>query len=350
MITPDRIIILITALCMLAGAVDCILGNRFRLGDKFTAGFEAFGSLAVTMSGILVLVPLISKALSSASVPGSAAGMLLACDMGGWPLAQALDADTAGLNGMLLGSMMGANVVFNIPVAMGMLKPEHRASAAKGILFGFITMPVGIVTGGLIAGYGILTILYELIPVIIVSAVIALCLAFIPDIIVRVFIVFGRIVSAIAVLSAAIGIFSALTGFTVIPGLGDIYEALGVVVCVVIALPGAYVGVELLSRALRKPFSKIGNKLGINEASQSGLIAALANCVPVFTLADKMDEKGRVINFAFLTSAGYALGDHLAFCAANAQNLTAALIIGKITAGICAAVIAATAVGKTHKQ
>ncbi len=339
--TPDKVIILITALCMLVGAADFIFGNRLKLGEKFTAGFESFGSLALTMSGILVFVPLIEGVLSEASLPSGIAGMLLACDMGGYPLAQAMDGDTAGLNGMILGSMMGANIVFNIPVAMGMLKKEHRASAAKGMLFGFVAIPFGVLTGGLAAGYELRVIIQSLVPVMIAAAVIALCLALIPDMIVKIFIIFGRAVSAAACVFAAVAVFTALTDIVIIPGLGSIYDALGVVVCVVIALPGAYVAAELLSRALKKPFSILGAKLGINEAAQTGLIASLANCVPVFSLASDMNEKGRTIIFAFLTCAGYVFGDHLAFCASNAPTITTALIIGKLTGGLCGALLAA---------
>ena len=117
-------------LFMFVGVLDHIFGNRFGLGEQFLEGFRAFGSLAVTMTGVLVLLPYLEAFLGPVLTPvctalgidpAMLAGIFLACDMGGLPLAQSLAAspEGAGLGGMILGSMMGANIVFNIPVALG---------------------------------------------------------------------------------------------------------------------------------------------------------------------------------------------------------------------------------------
>ena len=55
--------------------------------------------------------------------PAMFAGTLLANDMGGWPLAQQLtdDPNAQMLSGLILGAMMGATVVFTIPVALGII-------------------------------------------------------------------------------------------------------------------------------------------------------------------------------------------------------------------------------------
>ncbi|MBO5126506.1 MAG: ethanolamine utilization protein EutH, partial [Clostridia bacterium] len=118
-LTPSQIIIDLMVVCMILGALDHIFGNRFSLGTQFLEGFAAFGSIAPTMTGVLVLVPLISTYLSPVVTPvcqavgidpAMFAGALLACDMGGYPLACELAADpqAAGLSGMILASMMGA--------------------------------------------------------------------------------------------------------------------------------------------------------------------------------------------------------------------------------------------------
>lgn len=350
-LTPSQIIMDIMVLFMLAGAVDSVLGDRFGMGKQFREGFAAFGSIAVTMTGVLVLVPLISAHLGPVISPlfeaigvdpAMFAGALLACDMGGWPLAEELanSPEAAGLGGMILSSMMGVNIVFNIPVALGILDKKDFPAISRGILCGFITIPVGCFIGGLTAGYGISVILKNLIPVIAFSVILSLMLAFLPDITTKIFLIFGKVIGIAATLAAAVSIASHLTGITVIPGLGSAVDAMGVLISIILVLPGAYVMVNVVSRLLKKPFSKIGSLLRINDKSTLGLIATLANCVPTFGLVKDMDERGKVLNFAFLTSAGFVLGDHLAFCSAMDQTLVIPMIAAKLTGGISAVILA----------
>ncbi|MBQ8509791.1 MAG: ethanolamine utilization protein EutH [Clostridia bacterium] len=346
-LNPSQLIIDLMVVFMIVGAVDHLLGNRLGLGSQFLEGFAAFGSIAPTMAGILVLVPLIGRYIAPMITPlceaagiDSAifAGAILACDMGGWQLACELAGSpaAAGLGGMLLGSMMGVNIVFNIPVALGIIDAADRPAMSKGILCGFLTIPVGCFFGGLTAGYEPSMLLINLLVPLGISVVIGLLLWFVPEVITRVFLIFGRIIGILATLAAVIAIASALTGLTIIPGLGSVYDALDVVIAVVILLPGAYVMVNVISRLLKKPFAKIGGVMGVNDQSTLGLVSTLANAVPTFHLIRGMDERGKVINFAFLVSAGYMLGDHLAFCSAMESALVPALLVGKATAGVTA--------------
>lgn len=350
-LTPSQIIMDIMVLFMLAGALDSVFGNKLGMGTQFAEGFAAFGSIAVTMTGVLVLVPLISSQLGPVVSPffkvigvdpAMFAGAILACDMGGWPLAQELSgsAEATGLGGMILSSMMGVNVVFNIPVALGILDKKDFPAMSKGILCGFITIPLGCLAGGLAAGYSITGILLNLIPVIVFSLIISLMLRFLPEITTKIFLIFGKVIGITATLAAAVSIASHLTGITVIPGMGSVLDAMDVLVSIILVLPGAYVMVNVVSRLLEKPFSKIGGLLGINDKSTLGLIASIANAVPTFGLIKDMDTRGKVVNFAFLTSAGFVLGDHLAFCSAMDQTLVVPLIIAKLTGGITAVLLA----------
>ena len=359
-LSPGQIIVDIMVICMIIGVIDYIAGNRFGLGSSFTEGFAAFGSLAVSMSGILVLVPLIEQYLIPPISPffdllgidpSIAAGALLACDMGAYPLACEIanSPEAAGLGGMMLSSMMGATVVFNIPVALGVISADDRPAFAKGILCGIITVPIGCAAGGLIAGYPPAFVLLNLIPVIILAVIISLCLLFFPRGITGAFIIFGKVIGIIAAVSCAAAIASGLTGITIVPGMGEIRDAMSAVVSVVLVLPGAYVLVKLVSRILSAPFSKLGKLLGINDKATLGLLTTAANCVPTFSLIKDMDERGKVMNFAFLVSAGFLLGDHLAYCSASDSSLVFPLIVGKLTGGICAAALAMVLTRKKEK-
>ena len=349
-LTPSQIIIDLMVICMIIGLIDYIFGNKNRLGSRFTEGFAAFGSIALTMSGIIVLVPLIGQAISPVAPlflslgidPAIFSGAILANDMGGYQLATEIAAshEGAGLGGMILASMMGVNIVFNIPVSLGIIKEDDRPLMAKGVLCGFITIPIGCAVGGLCAGYPIGMLLRNLIPIVIIAAVISLLLFLIPNIITKIFIICGRAVGIIAAVAAVIAIFTRLTEIPVIPGLGSIDGAMDVVVSIILVLPGAYVMVELFSRLMKRPFGAVGGLLGINDKATLGLLSSLANCVPTFGLIADMDDRGKVLNFAFLVSAGFALGDHLAYCSASAPSLVIPMVVGKLAGGISALILA----------
>ena len=150
-----EILIGIMAVFALLGGIDRILGSRFGLGPRFEEGILAMGTLGLAMIGIVCLAPVLARLLRPIVVPvygflgadpAMFAGTLLACDMGGASLARelALSPEAAGLGGILTGSMLGATVVFTIPVAMGLLRQEDRPAMAKGILCGIVAIPLGI--------------------------------------------------------------------------------------------------------------------------------------------------------------------------------------------------------------
>ena len=53
----------------LLGAADRIFGNRFGLGEKFEEGIMAMGPLTISMAGLLVLTPVLSRYLGPVIVP-----------------------------------------------------------------------------------------------------------------------------------------------------------------------------------------------------------------------------------------------------------------------------------------
>ena len=127
------ILIAVMAAFALLGAIDRIFGNRFGLGQEFENGILSMGALGLSMIGIIAIAPVLAKVLSPVVVPvyrflgadpAMFAGTILACDMGGGALAQALtdDPQAALLGGVLAGAMLGATVVFTIPVALGILQ------------------------------------------------------------------------------------------------------------------------------------------------------------------------------------------------------------------------------------
>ena len=333
------------------GALDRILGNRFGLGKEFEDGIIAMGSLALAMLGIICLAPVLAGLLRPIVVPvfrllgadpAMFAGSILACDMGGGSLAVEMADDPASglFGGVLCGSMLGATVVFTIPVAMGILKEEDRPFLAKGILAGVVTIPVGLLAGGLLMGMSILKILGNLVPIVVIAGLIALGLWKAENAMIKGFGVFGKGILALITVGLAAGIFAAVTGISLIPGLAPIEEGFQTVGDIAIVLAGAFPLVLVLTKLLQKPLLKLGVALRINETAAAGLVASLANSIATFSLVKDMDERGKVVNIAFAVSAAFVFGDHMGYTAGFAPELLPAMIVSKLVGGISAVAVA----------
>ena len=349
--SAHEILIAVMAGAALLGAVDRIIGNKFGLGQEFENGILAMGSLALAMVGIIALAPVLADVLSPVVVPvyeflgadpAMFAGTILACDMGGGSLAQALtnDPQAAALGGILNGSMLGATLVFTIPVALGILAPEDRPALAKGVLCGIITIPLGILAGGLVAGFPLLMVLKNLIPIVLIAAGIALGLWKAENAIIKGFTWFGKLITALITAGLILAIVEALTGFVILPGMAPISEGFETVGEIAIILAGAFPLVFVVTKLLEKPLMKVGHLLGINEHAAAGLIASLANSIATFGLVKQMDPRGKVVNIAFAVSAAFVFGDHLGFTAGFAPEMLLPMILGKLAGGISAVAIA----------
>lgn len=346
-----EVLIDMMAVFALLGGLDRILGSRFGLGSRFEEGILSMGSLALAMVGIVSLAPVLAGILKPIVVPvyrllgadpAMFAGTVLACDMGGGPLARQLTADpqAADLGGVITGSMLGATVVFTIPVAMGILEERDRPAMAKGILCGMVAIPFGILAGGLTAGYAFSMVLRNLVPIVLMALLIALGLWRAEKAMVAAFTAFGKILVAVVTVGLSGAIIQALTGFAVIPGLAPISEGFETVGTIAIVLAGAFPLVYVLTRVLNKPLMALGKLLGINEPASAGLIASLANSIATFGMVKDMDDRGKVVNIAFAVPAAFVFGDHLGFTAGFAPELLPAMIVGKLVGGVVAVGIA----------
>ncbi len=358
--SAHEILIAVMAVFAVIGAVDRIFGNRWGLGKEFENGILAMGSLAMAMVGIITLAPVLAALLKPVVVPiygflgadpAMFAGTILACDMGGGSLAMELteDPQAAMLGGVITGAMLGATIVFSIPVAMGILREEDRPAMAKGILCGIVTIPLGVLAGGLVAGFPVGMVLRNLIPIIIIGLLIALGLWRAETAMVKGFSVFGKFIVAVVTVGLAAAIVEALTGFVVIPGMAPISEAFETVGVIAIVLAGAFPLVFFLTKLLRKPLTALGKLLGINDAAAAGLIASLANAIAAFELVKEMDERGKVVNIAFAVSAAFVFGDHLGFTAGFAPEMLPAMIVGKLVGGVSAVAVALWLTAKKKK-
>jgi ethanolamine transporter len=356
------------------------LGRSFAgAGSQFEEGFMAMGALGLAMVGVIAIAPVLAQVLGPVVIPiyqavGASPAMfattLLANDMGGFFLAKEL-ATTNGVvdnaswlyAGLILGAMMGPTIVFSIPVAIGIIDEKDRRFLAMGVLAGIVTIPLGCIAGGLVAmqsgivvggqpvvfTYGL--IFQNLIPVLAFSVLVAAGLWLIPEKMIAGFQVFAKLLVSLITIGLAAAVLKTTLNVSIIPGMDPIFmvagdqpgevmravEVIGYIACVLL---GAYPMVFLLSRWFEKPLMGVGSLLKMNNNAAAGMVATLANNIPMFGMLNKMDDRGKVINIAFAVSAAFTFGDHLGFTAANMPGMIFAVIVGKLVGGVTAIFVA----------
>lgn len=330
-------------------------------GAEMENGFNAMGALALAMVGIIALTPLLGKWLLPVFGPlytglGSKAAMfagtLLAIDMGATPLGLQLakaagDPEWVGyFGGLMLGSVFGVNIVFNIPVGLGIIEERDRKYMALGLLAGFVMAPFGALLQSVLAGNPFGTSFQYLIPVFIIAALLAAGLIFARNAMVKGFIYFGKFITSFILVGLGLVIFQTQTGVTILPGMAPTFshydpeagavvmEGLEVIGSIALALAGAYPMVKFLTTVLAKPLGSLGKALGMDSTGAAGLVATLANNIPMWGMYKDMTPRGKVINAAWQCAGAFTLADHLGFTAANAPKFIGPLIIGKVFAAI----------------
>ncbi|MBO7147255.1 MAG: ethanolamine utilization protein EutH [Lentisphaeria bacterium] len=348
-----RIITNMLAVATLIGVLDRLRGNRWKLGERFDAGFSAFPDLFVVMGGVLALLPALQKLISPWVValcdplgvdPGLLPGIFLANDMGAFHLSHALcrDPQTADFGGMLIGGILGVNLIFTLPAAITITDKEDYPFIIKGLFCGFLAVPFGAVAGGLVLGYPFILLWKLVVPVLICTLVIAGLFLKFQKLVAAISIWSGKLIAAIALLGLTASIFSFLFQWEekTATWLTPVREVLWLVGLVVILLPGAYVLAELLARGLKNPLIRCSQWLGLDPKALTGMIISLANSIPVFGLTGEMSRSGKVAVYAFLFGGAFSLGDHLAFCSAMKPQLLGGLLTAKLVTAFCGLIFA----------
>ena len=382
----NEVIVWILMVCMALGGIDRAIGNRFGLGEKFEEGINAMGPLALSMVGVYSLSPVLAKVLQPVlgpvfklvgADPAMFAGTLLANDMGGYPLALQMtgNPDVQRLSGLVLGAMMGATIVFTIPVALGIINNDDRPFLARGVMAGIVTIPFGVLVSGLVAGMNLGFVARNTIPIVLVAILLALGLWFKADAMTTGFLWFGKGLVFVISIGLIIGILQAmlslwptavdvngsnvfvLTGSVGADGVAgsDAWyllpatDGFAIVASIAMALAGAFPAVHLIVTFGKKPLAAAGKLLGVNDTAAGGFIATLANNIAMFEIMKNMDARGKILNAAFAVSAAFAFGDHLGFTAGVQPDMIAPVISGKLVAGILGVAVAYLLFARTFK-
>ena len=351
----NQIIMYFIAFGVVLGGIDRVLGNRFGYGEKFEAGFRMLGPVALSMAGIICLAPLLSVGLGAVVRPlcellkmdPSIFGSILAIDMGGYYLAMDLAGDARlGLySAVVVSSTFGVTLVYNIPVGLGFIGEEDRPYFTRGILLGLTAMPFAITAGGLVMGISAGSILWNSLPVLLISALLAVGVIFMPEAMMRGFQYFGNGIKAVGTLGLTVAAFTHLTGIALIPAMPPLQDAMKTVCSISIVMLGSMPLVELIQRMMHKPFLWIGRRTGLNGASTTALIIGLVSATPALAMIPQMNKRGKVVISACLVSCVCSFGAHFAFANNLQPETVPAMLTAKLLGCVLGGVIAFMATG-----
>lgn len=362
----NKLIMLVMAVFAVIGGIDKIRGNKKGYGVRYDEGFEALGSLAIAMVGMIALVPVIKLVLGGAITklftmigadPSLFAGIFMDMDVGGYALAKELAASEAVgcFTGMIIAAVMGVNPAFNIPVALAIIEEEDRKFLASGTLLGFTTVPIACLSGGFIMialGWELTVkdVLLNTLPILVLSILTIAGLLLAAEKMMKGFLLFGKGITCLITAGTVIAVFQYLTDIRLplfhvmvqpdAAGVVPLEDAVAITGGIALVLIGAFPMVTFITRKFSAPLTRLGQKFGLDETSMVGLISNLPNNILVFQLMKDMNPKGKILNCAFTVSASFVLGDHLGFVASANQEMMVPNIAAKLIGGLTALIAA----------
>lgn len=241
--------------------------------------------------------------------------------------------------GLIVSSMLGCTLVFSIPVGLGLIENRDRPFFVKGLLNGLITIPFGSLVGGIVARFDLTMLLVNSIPTILLALCLILGLIYIPDRMIKGALVFGRFIVIVITIGLAAAAFQEVTKKVLIPGMAPIMDGVIVTGQIAVVLFGTFPVLTLFTKARSRPLARAGRMLGMDATGAAGIVITLANSIPVYKMMKDMNPKSKVLNVAWLVPATAALGDHLGFTAGVRPAMIAAVVIGKLSAGVLAIVL-----------
>ncbi len=355
----NQIITCFIACGVLLGGLDRMLGNRLGYGERFEKAFRMLGPIGLSMAGIICLAPILSALLGGVVGPlcdwlhmdPSIWGSILSIDMGGYPLAMDLagDPEMGRFSGILVAAVFGCTVVFTLPVGLGMIEEADQPLFTRGILLGFPALPAAIFAGGWMMGLNTLAILWNSLPVLLITLLLAVGVAAKPEAMNKGFQLFAGFVRILATLGLTLAALQHILKQQWIPQMPPLLEAMETVCSICIVMLGSMPLAELVQRIMKKPFAWIEQKTGLNGASTTGMLLAMVSVTPVLAMIRDMDPRGKVVCSASLVCSVGVFGAHLAFTMNAEPALVPALLVSKLTGGCVGTILALIATKGMHK-
>lgn len=337
------------------GLLDKIFGGKRGFAAEFDRGLETMGSLSASLIGIycigITLVRQNAQAFANLEKflpfdPSIIVGSLIAPDLGGYEIAKQIAANAPiGLfAGILVASTLGCTISFLLPVSLSAIKKDDTANMMRGLVLGIVTIPAGLLVGGVLLGLGVRDLIANIGPILVICVALCAALTKLPEKTTKILLAFGnaiRILSFVLFGIVAAGLFVPalqIADFTLV------CESLVVVFKITIVVCGAMVlsNLVLTSKAFSRPVRFACRALKINEPAVVGLILSLATSLSMLPLFSRMDTRGKIMNSAFCVSGAFVLGGQLAYISSvEPTSIVAIFMVSKLVGGVCAVAAAA---------
>lgn len=309
------------------GFADKIFSLKWDLSEYFDKGLFTMGTMVVPIVGVCTIgVEFIERhtegfmGLSDVLFfdPSLIVGAVLAPDLGGYFIAEAVSAspEILVINGVVLGTLLGQAICFQLPVFLATVKKDYYPGMLKGFLVGITMIPAGMLAAEAVLRMNFMIFLRQFIPILIICGLVAFGLYKIPEGMVKGFTVMGRIIQLATNLMFAMAVIGLFVPRLSYADADAVNGALMIVFKSAVIISGSLVMSQLILKLFRKQIQNAAVKMGVNEVSVVCMLMNCATSLAILPLFDKMDEKGRRLNAAFSISGAYVIGGSMAFMSA----------------------------------
>ncbi len=335
------------------GLADEILGGRLGLREEFKRGLETMGGLCLSVVGFYAIgvsfVQSHAEAIAARTAslpfdPSLIVGSLLAPDMGALGIALSLAATPAlaVFTGAMVAGGLGMTVGYQLPVFLAAVRREEISVLMRGFVFGLLTLPAGLIAGGLLLGLSPAVLLRNLIPILLLCAALIAAFRLAPEGTVRVLTAFGGFIRVVSYLLFALAVFGVFVPEHAPADNALVRDILFMVLRMVVVACGGMVLSHIILSRFPRQVRWVGERLGVNNEAVMGLLLSCTQSLAMLPLFSRMDKKGQVMNAAFSVCGAYVVGGQFAFVSSLATpGQSAAYVVCKLLSGLLAVLLVA---------
>lgn len=151
----------------------------------------------------------------------------------------------------------------------------------------------------------------------------------------RAFTVFADVIRLLTTIGLIAGAFCYMTGFSLLPDLAPLEDAMAVVSSIGIVLLGSLPTAELLQRVLKSRSLLLEENRHERQQCRRPSDGHCQPCSGDYN-DGKMDERGKIVNTAFLVSAASTIAAHMGFTFGTDPDFVVPLLVAKLAGGIAA--------------
>ncbi len=346
----------------LLGLLDDLLGNKLGLAESFERGISVMGRAALSMIGFYCIGIMLVERNSAAIMgmaetlpmdPSLVIGCLLAPDTGGLPITMKVAATPmmGVFTGALVAGGFGMTLNYQLPVFLTFLPNKYLPDLMRGFSYGIVTLPVGLLVGGLMLRIPLGTLLLNILPIFVLCIVLIVGLFLAPKVLTKILSVLGKAIRVLSYVLFGLVIADIFFPQISIVDISLVQEASYVVLRQAIFVCGGMVAAHLITTYLGRGLAALSRWLKVNEESVMGLMLGCVNSVSMFPLYEKMDRRGKAMNAAFSCCGSYILGGQLAMVLQLVpSSAVPAYVVSKMLCAVLAILLAGVMEGRKQHR